>query len=223
MGQDQVSRCDLDLWPFEPKMYRYLSLTILHLCMKYESFTLKTIQVIVSEPKCWQSSVLTLTFEFLTPKKCWQTNGQTDRRTNLIPIPQNEKRSSCGFTWFILGNTIVIDCFLSFFFSKYEITLCFGFFFCISAKVDVPERDMYCSWLVASGFHIVFHRIFVFVVHVFSLSKDVYQSRDSTQDLCCLPSGITNVRLKKKIRNFYNHRTQANFILYIVQSFITRR
>ena len=27
---------DLLFWPFEPKMYRYLPLAILHLCMKYE-------------------------------------------------------------------------------------------------------------------------------------------------------------------------------------------
>ena len=43
-------RCDLILWPFDPKMYRYLPLAILHLCMKYESCTLKTTQVIVSDP-----------------------------------------------------------------------------------------------------------------------------------------------------------------------------
>ena len=65
--------CGPDLWtqkcrPFDPKMYRYLSLTILHLWMKYESCTLKTSPVIVSEPKCWKSSVVTLTFDFLTPK-----------------------------------------------------------------------------------------------------------------------------------------------------------
>ena len=36
-------------WPFDPKMYIYLPLTILHLCMKYESCMLKTTQVIVSE------------------------------------------------------------------------------------------------------------------------------------------------------------------------------
>ena len=60
--------CDLDLWPFDPKMYRYLPLTILHLCMKYESCTLKTSPVIVSEPKCWQSALMTLTFDLLTPK-----------------------------------------------------------------------------------------------------------------------------------------------------------
>ena len=36
--------------------------------MKYESCTLKTTQVIVSEPKCWQSSVVTLPFDLLTPK-----------------------------------------------------------------------------------------------------------------------------------------------------------
>ena len=45
-----------------------LPLTIMHLCMKYEICTLKTTQVIVSEPKCWQSSVLTLTFDLLTSK-----------------------------------------------------------------------------------------------------------------------------------------------------------
>ena len=53
---------------FDPKMYRYLPFTILHLCIKYESCTLKTSQVIMSEPKCWQSSVVTLTFDLLTPK-----------------------------------------------------------------------------------------------------------------------------------------------------------
>ena len=37
-----------DLWPQNP-------LTVLHLCMKYESCTLETTQVIVSEPKCWQT------------------------------------------------------------------------------------------------------------------------------------------------------------------------
>ena len=36
--------------------------------MKYESCTLKTSPVILSEPKCWQSSVVTLTFDLLTPK-----------------------------------------------------------------------------------------------------------------------------------------------------------
>ena len=53
------------LWPrpFDPKMYRYLPLTILHLGMKYQSCTLKTSQVIVLVPKCRQSSVVTLTFD----------------------------------------------------------------------------------------------------------------------------------------------------------------
>ena len=58
--------CDLGLWPFDPKMYSYLPLTVLHLCMKYESCTLKITQGIVSEPKCWQSSVVSLTFDLLT-------------------------------------------------------------------------------------------------------------------------------------------------------------
>ena len=61
-------RCDLNLWPFDPKMYRYLCHAILHLCKKYESCTLKTSQVILSKPKCWQSSVVTLTFDLLIPK-----------------------------------------------------------------------------------------------------------------------------------------------------------
>ena len=59
--------CYLEIWPLNPKMYRYLPLTILHRCMKYESCALKTSQVIVSEPKCWQSSVVTLTFDILIP------------------------------------------------------------------------------------------------------------------------------------------------------------
>ena len=55
----------VQLWAlaFDPKRYRYLTVTILHLCMKYESCTLRTTQVIVSEPKCWQTSVVTLTFD----------------------------------------------------------------------------------------------------------------------------------------------------------------
>ena len=64
----KVLKVTLWPWPLDPKMYRYLPLTILHLCIKYESCTLKTNQVIVSEPKCWQSSVVTLTFELLTLK-----------------------------------------------------------------------------------------------------------------------------------------------------------
>ena len=60
--------CDLDLWPFDHKMYRYLPLTILHLCVTYERCTLKTNQVIVSEPKWWQILVVTLTFDLLTQK-----------------------------------------------------------------------------------------------------------------------------------------------------------
>ena len=63
-----VDKVQLWPWPFDPKMYRYRPNTILHLCMKYESCTLKTGPVIVSEAKCWQSSVLTLTFDLLTPK-----------------------------------------------------------------------------------------------------------------------------------------------------------
>ena len=57
-----VDKVQLWPWPLDPKMYRYLPLTILHLCMKYESCRLKTTQVIVSEPKSWQSFVMTLTF-----------------------------------------------------------------------------------------------------------------------------------------------------------------
>ena len=56
------------LRPFDPKMYRYFPLTIVNLCMIYESCTLKTTQVIVSEPKCWQSSVVTLTYDLLASK-----------------------------------------------------------------------------------------------------------------------------------------------------------
>ena len=63
--------CNLDLWSLDPKMYRYLPLATLHLCMKYGSCMLNTTQVtqvIVSEPKWWQSSVVTLTFDLWTPK-----------------------------------------------------------------------------------------------------------------------------------------------------------
>ena len=46
-------RYDLELGPFDTKIYRYLPLIILHLCMKKnESCALKLIQVIMSKPKC---------------------------------------------------------------------------------------------------------------------------------------------------------------------------
>ena len=44
-----VDKVQLWPWPLDPKKIEYLPLTILHLCMKYESCTLKTTQVIVSE------------------------------------------------------------------------------------------------------------------------------------------------------------------------------
>ena len=55
--------CYLDLWPLDPKIYKYLPFAILHLCMKYESCTLKITQVIMSETMCWQSSTMILTFD----------------------------------------------------------------------------------------------------------------------------------------------------------------
>ena len=58
-----VDKVQLWPWPLDPKMYRHLPFAILYLCMTYESCTLKTTQVIESEPKCWQSSVVTLTFD----------------------------------------------------------------------------------------------------------------------------------------------------------------
>ena len=66
-----VDKVQLWPWPFHPKMYRYIPLCILHLWMKCESWTLKTTQVIVSEPKCWRTD---------RPKVL------TDRRTHRIPI-----------------------------------------------------------------------------------------------------------------------------------------
>ena len=52
-------------WPLDPKMYFFPSK---HLASMYGMSTLKTTQVVVSEPKCWQSSVVTWTFDLLTPK-----------------------------------------------------------------------------------------------------------------------------------------------------------
>ena len=37
---------DLDLWPFDPKIYRRLTFFILHLCMKYEVCRSNTVRVI---------------------------------------------------------------------------------------------------------------------------------------------------------------------------------
>ena len=65
---------------FDLKMYGYIPLTILHLCIKYESYRMKLTQDTVSEPKCWQSSAVTLTLKcisiFLSPScicvKIWK-------------------------------------------------------------------------------------------------------------------------------------------------------
>ena len=53
---------------FNLKIYRYLSLLILHLFIKYESCMLESTQDNVSKLKYWQCSVVTLTFNLLTPK-----------------------------------------------------------------------------------------------------------------------------------------------------------
>ena len=56
---------DLDLWPFDPKIYRCFPFFILHLCMKYEFCRSNTVQIIAL-----QRSVDT------------RTDGQTDRQTD---------------------------------------------------------------------------------------------------------------------------------------------
>ena len=63
-----IDKVPLRPWPLDQNIYRDIPFAILHLCMNYESCALKTTQVIVSEPKCWQSSIVTLTFHLLTPK-----------------------------------------------------------------------------------------------------------------------------------------------------------
>ena len=56
---------DLDLWPFDSKIYRRLPFFILHLCMKYEVSRSNTFRVIALQRKC----------------------GRTDRRTDkVIPM-----------------------------------------------------------------------------------------------------------------------------------------
>ena len=52
---------DLDLWPFDPKIYRCLPFFILHLCMKYEVCRSNTFRVIALQ------------------RKCGQTDGRTDK------------------------------------------------------------------------------------------------------------------------------------------------
>ena len=73
-----VDKVPLWPWPltFWPHNVWYLPLPILHICMKYECCTLKITQVIVSEPKCWQTDGRTDS----------QTDRQMDGQTNLIPI-----------------------------------------------------------------------------------------------------------------------------------------
>ena len=65
-------RCDLDLWPFDPKIYRRLSFPILYLCMKYKVCRLRDCWVIALQQsvdrQSWQNSVVTLTFDLWTPK-----------------------------------------------------------------------------------------------------------------------------------------------------------
>ena len=62
-----VDKIQMWPWPMDPTIYRYLPCTTLHLWLKYDSCTLKTAQLIVSEPKCWQSSVVTLTIDHCIP------------------------------------------------------------------------------------------------------------------------------------------------------------
>ena len=110
------------------KMYRNIYLTILHLYMKYETCTLKTIPVIASEPKCWQNSVVTLTFDpkmygylpltilhlgmkyenytlkttqvIVSVQKCWQSSVVTLTFDLLIPKCISINLSpSCIYVW----------------------------------------------------------------------------------------------------------------------------
>ena len=60
---------DLDLWPFDPKIYRCLPFFILHLCMKYEVSRSNTFRVIALQRKCGQTDRRTE----------GQTDGQTDK------------------------------------------------------------------------------------------------------------------------------------------------
>ena len=62
---------DLDLWPFDPKIYRCLPFFILHLCMKYEICKSNTVRVIAL-----QRSVDRRTDR--------QTDGWTDRQTDKV-------------------------------------------------------------------------------------------------------------------------------------------
>ena len=57
-----ICHYDLDLWPFDPKLYRCLPFFILYLCMKYEVSMWKSFWVIVAQPSC----------------------GRTDRRTDKV-------------------------------------------------------------------------------------------------------------------------------------------
>ena len=56
---------DLDLWPFDPKIYRPLPFFILHLCMKYEVCKSNTVRVIALQRSVDR-----------------QTERRTDRRTD---------------------------------------------------------------------------------------------------------------------------------------------
>ena len=104
-------------WPFDPKMYRFLSLIILHLCLKYESCMLKTTQVIVSEPKCWQSSVVTLIFDllalkcigiFLSSSCIYVCNMKTVwKLLKLSCQNQSVDGRTDGQTWFLQGTSLV--------------------------------------------------------------------------------------------------------------------
>ena len=65
---------DLDLWPFDPKIYRRLPFFVLHLCMKYEVCRSNTVRVIVL-----QRSVDRRTDR--------QTDGQTDGQGDYYRAP----------------------------------------------------------------------------------------------------------------------------------------
>ena len=61
---------DLDLWPFDPKIYRCLPFFILHLCMKYKVCRSNTIQVIALQRSVDR-----------------RTDGRTDRQSDYYRTP----------------------------------------------------------------------------------------------------------------------------------------
>ena len=92
-------------WPLDPKMYRYLSHHPASMYEIWKLFMLKTTQLLVSESKCWHSSVVTFTFDpkcigiFLSPSCIYVWKMKAVRWKLLKILCQNQSVYNVQWPW----------------------------------------------------------------------------------------------------------------------------